>query len=54
MKQIFASERIRYFQITEELMQDYFRMVNGLEHVGRFIGREEPITESDERRWIQN
>ena len=54
MKQVFESERIRYVEVSEELVPDYLRMVNDLEHVGRFIGRRtEPVSEEKERKWVR-
>lgn len=54
MKQLFESDRIRYVEVTEELVQDYLKMVNDLEHVGRFIGRRtEPVSEEKERKWVR-
>ena len=54
MKQVFESERIRFVEVSEELVPDYLRMVNDLEHVGRFIGRRtDPISEEKERNWVR-
>lgn len=54
MTQVFESERIRYVEVSEELVPDYLRMVNDLEHVGRFIGRRtEPVSEVKERKWVR-
>ena len=54
MKQLFESERIRYVEVSEELVTDYLRMVNDLEHVGRFISRRtEPVSEEKERKWVR-
>ena len=54
MKQLFESDRIRYVEVSEELVPDYLRMVNDLEHVGRFIGRRtEPVSEEKERKWVR-
>ncbi len=54
MKQLFESDRIRYVEVSEELLPDYLRMVNDLEHVGRFIGRRtEPVSEEKERKWVR-
>ena len=54
MKQVFESERIRYVEVSEELVPDYLRMVNDLKHVGRFIGRRtEPVSEEKERKWVR-
>ena len=54
MKLLFESDRIRYVEVSEELVPDYLRMVNDLEHVGRFIGRRtEPVSEEKERKWVR-
>ncbi|MBR0199454.1 MAG: GNAT family N-acetyltransferase [Oscillospiraceae bacterium] len=54
MKQLFESERIRFVEVSEEQVPDYLRMVNDLEHVGRFIGRRtEPVSEEKERKWVR-
>ena len=54
MKLLFESDRIRYVEVSEELVPDYLRMVNDLEHVGRFIGkRTEPVSEEKERKWVR-
>ena len=54
MKQVFESERIRFVEVSEDLVPDYLRMVNDLEHVGRFIGRRtEPVSEEKERKWVR-
>ena len=54
MKQLFESERIRFVEVSEELVPDYLQMVNDLEHVGRFIGRRtEPVSEEKERKWVR-
>ena len=54
MKQLFESERIRFVEVSEDLVPDYLRMVNDLEHVGRFIGRRtEPVSEEKERKWVR-
>lgn len=54
MKQLFESERIRFVEVSEELVPDYLRMVNDLEYVGRFIGRRtEPVSEEKERKWVR-
>ena len=54
MRTIFESEHIRYVEVSESLVPDYLRMVNDLEHVGRFIGRRtEPLSEEKERKWVR-
>ena len=54
MRQILESENIRYVEVSELLVPDYLRMVNDLEHVGRFIGkRTEPVSEEKEIKWVR-
>ena len=54
MRTIFESEHIRYVEVSESLVPDYLRMVNDLEHVGRFIDRRtEPLSEEKERKWVR-
>ncbi len=55
MKQIFESERIRFVEVTEELVEDYLAMINDIPRVASLIGdRTEPISEERERRWVRN
>ena len=54
MKQIFASERISFVEVSESLIEDYLIMVNDIEHVDRFIGGwHAPYTEEKEREWVR-
>ena len=53
MTQMFASENIRYMEVSELLLGDYLVMVNDLERVGRLIGRTAPISEQQGLRWIR-
>ncbi len=54
MRTIFESEHICFVEVSESLIPDYLRMVNDLEHVGRFIGRRtEPLSEEKERKWVR-
>ncbi len=54
MKRIFESEHIDYVEVSEELVPDYLKMINDVEHVTRFIGmKNEPVTEEKERTWVQ-
>ena len=54
MTTVFASENIRFVRVSEELVPDYLVMVNDWERVGRLIGgRREPLSEEQERRWVQ-
>ena len=53
MKQVFESSRIAYVEVEERLIQDYLRMVNDAEHVGRLIGLKAPVSEEDERQWVR-
>lgn len=53
MTPIFTSERIDFVPVSEDLVPDYLAMINDRERVGRFIGRTEPITAEQDRRWVQ-
>ena len=53
MTPIFSSNRIDFVHVSEELVSDYLAMINDRENVGRFIGRTEPITAEQDRRWVQ-
>ena len=53
MTPIFTSERINFVPVSEDLVPDYLAMINDRERVGRFIGRTEPITAEQDRRWVQ-
>ena len=53
MKQIFESERIRFVEVSELLIDDYLRMVNDDENVNRFIGTTGMIyTKDKETEWV--
>lgn len=53
MKIIFESSNILFIEVMESLIEDYLNMVNDIEHVGRLIGRDEPIEEDKELIWIR-
>ncbi len=54
MKQIFESERIRFTEVSEELVQDYLAMINDPVNYGRFIGGTvRTYTAEQETRWVQ-
>ena len=53
MKVVFESNNILFIEVMQSLVEDYLNMVNDIEHVGRLIGRNEPIEEDKERIWIQ-
>ena len=54
MKQIFASERIRFVEVSERLVHDYLVMVNDYEHVNRFLGgQKKTYTAEQEIQWVQ-
>ncbi len=53
MKTILETERIRFVEVSESLVDDYVNMVNDIEHVGRLIGRTKPVTEEKEREWVR-
>lgn len=53
MKQVFASGRIRFVQVTELLVNNYLDMVNDYENVNRFIGgKHKTFTAEQERKWV--
>ena len=55
MEQVFESDRIIFVGVTEELLDDYLKMVNDIENVARFIGRRrEPYTVEEERAFIRS
>ena len=55
MVTVFESENIRFVKFTEELADDYLKMVNDIENVARFIGdRREPLSEKDEIDYIKD
>ena len=53
MTPIFTSQRIDFVPVSEDLVPDYLAMINDRERVGRFIGRTQPITAEQDRRWVQ-
>ena len=54
MKQIFESRNISFTEVSEELAEDYLRMVNDVEHVDRFIGgTHAPYTLEQELGWVR-
>ena len=53
METLFESKRIKFVKITEELLDDYLKMVNDLDNVGRLIGRSEPVSKEKELKWIR-
>lgn len=54
MKTLFTSERIRFVEVSEDLIGDYLAMINDTERVARFIGhRTEAISEEKERAWVR-
>lgn len=53
MRTVFESERIRFCEVSEELVGDYLAMVNDTEHVGRLIGSTRTYTEEEELSWIR-
>ena len=55
MVTVFESENIRFVKFTEELVDDYLKMVNDIEHVARYIGeRRTPYTMEEELEFIRN
>ena len=54
MKPIFESDRIRFVEVSELLIQDYLVMVNDRENVGRYFGGPpDPFTEEQEIQWVR-
>ena len=53
MKLVFESRNINFIRIDKSLLNDYLKMVNDYDHVGKFIGRTEPIEDDNELIWIQ-
>ena len=54
MKQIFESDRIRFVEVSELLVNDYLVMVNDYENVNRFIGgMQKTFTEEQEIDWVR-
>jgi|GEM_PF-291881 len=53
MTPIFTSNRIDFVHVSEDLVPNYLAMINDRENVDRFIGRTEPITAEQDRRWVQ-
>jgi len=53
VKIVFETDRIQYAEVTEQLLDDYIRMVNDIERVGRLIGRTGMVTREKERRWVR-
>ena len=58
LKQIFASDRIRFVEVSELLVKDYLKMVNDNEHVNRYLGgyiggSRDPYTEEQEVEWVR-
>ena len=53
MRTIFETERIRFVEVSESLVNDYVNLVNDIEHVGRLIGRTKTVTEEKEREWVR-
>ena len=54
MKQIFESERIRFVEVSKELVRDYLVMVNDYERVNRWLGgRRDAYTEAQELEWVE-
>lgn len=54
MKQVFESDRIRFVEVSEQLVSDYLTMVNDYENVNRFIGgKHKTYTVEQEREWVR-
>lgn len=53
MKQVFESDRIRFVEVDEGLIEDYLVMINDYENVNRFIGSSrKTFTEEQEQKWV--
>ena len=52
MRQVFESERIRFCEVSEDLVSDYLAMINDTENVGRLIGSARTCTEEEEISWV--
>ncbi len=54
MKQVFESDRIRFVEVSEQLVSDYLTMVNDYENVNRFIGgKHKTYTAEQEHEWVR-
>ncbi len=54
LKEIFGSDRIRFVEVSEELVGDYLVMVNDYENVNRFIGAsQKTYTAEQEEKWVR-
>ncbi len=54
LKQVFESDRIRFVEVSEQLVSDYLTMVNDYENVNRFIGgKHKTYTVEQEREWVR-
>ena len=49
---VFESENIDYVLVSESLLDDYLKMINDTEKVGRFIGKLEATSKQEETEWI--
>lgn len=54
MKELFASERISFVEVSEELVPCYLVMVNDVENVAKYLGTvHPPYTEEQEIKWVK-
>ena len=57
MKQVFASDRISFVQVSEALVGDYLKLMNDFENVQKYIRRvpvaHDPYTEEQEIDWVR-
>ena len=55
MKQVFASEKISFVEVSELLIGDYLVMINDYENVNRFIGASQTGLYSEEKEiaWVR-
>ncbi|MCR5345466.1 MAG: GNAT family N-acetyltransferase [Lachnospiraceae bacterium] len=52
MNTVFETENIKFIELTELLVQDYFEMINDI-NVARLLGRTKTVTEEGELNWIR-
>ena len=52
MKELFCSDRIRFVQVSTDLVKDYLLMINDKDVTKYIRRRTEPLTKEDEIRWV--
>ena len=48
----FESKNIYFVRVSASLVDEYLKMVNDIEHVGKLIGRTEAISKDKEIKWV--